>query len=188
MFILVTGAAGSGTSTLGEALARRMNARFIEADSFLWQPTNPPFVEKRPPAERNSLLAQALSEQTSCVVVGSVMGWGNQIESAFALVIFLYVPTEIRVQRLEQREVQRFGRANPAFIAWAAQYDLGLQQGRSLAKHNCWLAARGCKVIRLEGNHSLEELLSEVDRQAPNPSIERDVQGLIPSAAPHVKR
>jgi hypothetical protein len=173
MRILVTGAAGSGTSTLGEALARRRNIRFIEADSFFWQPTHPPFTEKRPPEERNDLLARALREQGSCSVAGSVMGWGSQIESAFDLVIFIHVPTEIRVQRLEQREIRLFGRANPAFIEWAAQYDSGSQEGRSLAKHKAWLAARECQIIRLEGNHSIEALLSEVERQAPDPSITR---------------
>ena len=30
--------------------------------------------------------------------------------------------------------------------------------------------------------------LQMLGHQAPNPSIERDVQGLSPSAAPHVKR
>ena len=170
MRILVTGAAGSGTSTLGEAIASRWSAAFIEADSFFWLPTNPPFTEKRAPEERNHLLGLALSEQASCVVAGSVAGWGGQIENAFGLVIFLYVPTEIRLQRLEHREAQQFGRANPAFLEWAAQYDAGLQEGRSLARHNSWLATRQCQVIRLEGSYSVEESLSKVERQAPNPS------------------
>lgn len=187
MRILVTGAAGSGTSTLGEALARRGSMPFIEADSFFWLPTNPPFAKKRTPEERNLLLGEALSEQTSCVVAGSVMGWGNQVESAFCLIIFLYVPTEVRLQRLEHREVQQFGRSNPAFLEWAAQYDAGSQEGRSLARHNTWLATRQCQVIRLEGNHSVEELLSKVERQAPNPSIDRTSPSK-PGNVSHLKR
>ena len=187
MRILVTGAAGSGTSNLGEAIASRWSTAFIEADSFFWLPTNPPFTEKRTPEERGRLMVQALSEQPSCVVAGSVMGWGSQIENAFGLIIFLHVPTEVRLQRLEHREVQRFGRANPAFLEWAAQYDAGSQEGRSLARHNAWLATRQCQVIRLEGIHSVEEWLSKAERQAPNPSIERTSPGK-PGAASHLKR
>lgn len=186
MHVLVTGAAGSGTSTLGEALASRWNAHFLEADSCYWQPTNPPFTQKRSPEERSTLLRQALQDHSRCVVAGSVMGWSAQVEDAFSLIIFLYVPTEVRLQRLEQREVQLFGKPNPAFLEWAAQYDSGSLEGRSLAKHNAWLATRQCQVVRLEGNHSVAELLSAVEQLAPNPSIESTSPGELRSA-PHVK-
>lgn len=159
--ILVTGAAGAGTSTLGEALADRRGLRFLEADSCYWQPTLPPFTTKRPTAERNALLLQALQADAS-VVAGSVMGWGAEVENVFSLVIFLLVPTDVRLRRLEQRERQRFGRANPAFLEWAAQYDDGPPEGRSLQKHNAWLATRTCPVVRLIGNHTVDELLSRV--------------------------
>jgi uridine kinase len=188
MRVLVTGAAGSGTSTLGKALAQLWNARFLEADSYFWHPTQPPFSQKRLPEERSTLLMQALEAETVAVVAGSVMGWSTQIEDAFSLVIFLYVPTEVRLQRLESREVQRFGKANPAFLEWAAQYDEGLQEGRSLARHNSWLATRECQVIRLVGNHPVTELLAQVEQQAPNPSIEGMPKRLRLLCTPHVKR
>ena len=112
-------------------------------------------------------MVQALNEQASTVIAGSVMGWGCQIENAFDLIIFLYVPTEVRLQRLKQREFQRFGHAiNPAFLEWAAQYDAGPKEGRSLTRHNTWLATRQCQVIRLEGNCSVDVWFSEVERQA----------------------
>ncbi|WP_395669803.1 AAA family ATPase [Rhodoferax sp.] len=170
MRVLITGAAGSGTSTLGEALAQQWNARFLEADSYFWLPTQPPFTQKRLPEERSTLLMQALESERLSVVAGSVMGWGTQVEDAFGLVIFLYVPTEVRLQRLESREVQRYGKANKAFLEWAEQYDEGLQKGRSLAKHKTWLTTRACQVIRLVGNYSVTELLTQIEQQAPNPS------------------
>ena len=105
---------------------------------------------------------QALQSSPAAVVAGSVMGWGAGVESAFDLVVFLHVPTEVRLRRLEAREAGRFGKANPAFLEWAAQYDAGPPEGRSLAKHNAWLAARECPVVRLEGDHALDALLERV--------------------------
>jgi adenylate kinase family enzyme len=186
MHVLVTGAAGSGTSTLGEALASRWNAHFLDADSCYWQPTNPPFVQKRSPEERSRLLCEALQDHSSCVVAGSVMGWGAEVEDAFSLIIFLYVPTEVRLQRLEQREVQLFGEPNPTFLEWASQYDSGLLEGRSLARHNVWLATRQCQVVRFEGNHSVAELLSALEQLVPSPFIEGMSSGELRSAS-HVK-
>jgi hypothetical protein len=99
------------------------------------------------------------------------MGWGTEIEDAFSIIVFLYVPAEVRLRRLQHREVQRFGKADPAFLTWAAQYDAGPSEGRSLAKHNAWLAQRRCTVLRLSGEASVESLVAEVERQAPNPSL-----------------
>ena len=183
MHVLVTGAAGSGTSTLGEALASRWNAHCLDADSCYWQPTNPPYTQKRAPEDRCRLLCEALQDHPSCVVAGSVMGWGAEVEDAFSLIIFLYVPTEVRLQRLEQRELQRFGKPNPAFLEWASQYDSGSLEGRSLTRHNAWLATRQCQVVRLEGNHSVAELLSALEQLAPSPFIENTAPGELRSAS-----
>lgn len=95
------------------------------------------------------------------------MGWGTEVESAFSLVIFLYVPTEVRLRRLKQRELKTFGKVNPAFLQWAAEYDAGTAEGRSLARHEDWLATRECQVMRFHGSQKVAELLSEVERQVP---------------------
>lgn len=58
--------------------------------------------------------------------------------------------TRIRIARIRARERARFGRVNEAFLAWAAQYDVGPREGRSRAKHEAWLAAR-THVLRLDG-------------------------------------
>jgi adenylate kinase family enzyme len=150
MRILITGAAGSGTTTLAQSLAVAMSARHVEADDFFWMPTNVPYTVKRPIEERLKLMEEAL-HAADAVVAGSVMGWGRSLEDAFDLIVFLQVDAGIRVQRLVDRETARFGRADPAFIDWAAQYDDGPPEGRSLARHEAWLSARQCPVLRLTG-------------------------------------
>lgn len=48
----VLGASGSGTTTLARALANHWSAPHADADDYFWVPTNPPYVEKRPEADR----------------------------------------------------------------------------------------------------------------------------------------
>ncbi|MGM0824994.1 MAG: AAA family ATPase [Pseudomonadota bacterium] len=164
MHILITGAAGSGTSTLGKALAKELNASFLEADDFYWLETNPPFTKKRPLEERCRLMMSSLESYPNAVVSGSVMKWGEQIENAFDVVIFLYVEAHIRLKRLREREIYLFGSADPDFLEWAAQYDQGTAPGRSLARHQAWLEKRSCRVIKLEGAMSVSEQI-EILRQ-----------------------
>jgi len=173
MFILITGASGSGTSTLSSALAAELGIAHFEADDYFWLPTTPPFTSKRDRSERLSSIVADLREKQSGIVAGSIMDWGHELENAFDLIVFLYVDTEVRIKRLKQREIERFGSVNPAFLEWAAQYDGGPPEGRSLAKHRAWLEARSCPVVELHGNLSVGERVAAVLREAPNPSFKR---------------
>ena len=99
---------------------------------------------------------------------GSRCGWGDIFIPRFDLVIFLSVPTEIRLARLEQREQRRYGsealapggamhEANVAFMNWAAAYGDGGDDMRSRRRHEKWLAALPCPCLRLDGPLAVEE-------------------------------
>ena len=79
------------------------------------------------------------------------------------------------LQRLRARETMRFGAAAVAaggwrhketeeFIEWASWYDDKASASRSLAKHEAWLAALPCPVLRLDGSQPLPKLVAEVSR------------------------
>ncbi|BDD11489.1 hypothetical protein FUAX_39210 (plasmid) [Fulvitalea axinellae] len=42
MKILIFGASGSGTTTLGKEIAKRAKFTHLDADDYYWKPTNPP--------------------------------------------------------------------------------------------------------------------------------------------------
>lgn len=165
MRIHIMGASGTGATTLGHALASELSVQHLDADAYYWLPTSPPFKEKRSTAERLALLSQDLFSPPGAVLSGSITGWGWTLEGDFDLVVFLYLPANIRVARLREREIARYGAADPAFLDWAAQYDAGPSEGRSLAKHEAWLASMTCPVLRLDQDQSVEERLGIV-RQA----------------------
>lgn len=167
MRVLVTGAAGSGTTTLAAALAQQWAAIAVEADAFLWLPTDPPFTSKRVPEQRRAMFAQELHAHEWCVVAGSVVGWG--VEAMLDLVVFLYVDAAVRLRRLRAREEARFGQVNPAFLQWAAQYDEGPPEGRSLARHEAWLATLNCPVVKLVGELPVVEQVARIAAAVPTP-------------------
>jgi hypothetical protein len=92
---------------------------FFDADDYYWEPSDPPFKEKRPPALRfSTLIADLDSALNGAVVSGSIMNWGLSLEDSFAVIVFLTVPAPIRVERLRARELERFGRIDPEFLEW----------------------------------------------------------------------
>ncbi|HIP76906.1 MAG TPA: adenylate kinase, partial [Kiloniellaceae bacterium] len=52
----ITGASGSGTSTLGRALSEHLGIAQFDTDDFYWQPSDPPYTVKRSAEERLRLL------------------------------------------------------------------------------------------------------------------------------------
>jgi adenylate kinase family enzyme len=169
----VTGAAGSGTTTLGRALAQRLATPHFDTDDVFWLPTDPPYRRKREVDERLRLLAALLGERPSWVLSGSLDSWGAPVVPLFDLVVWLDVPTELRLARLAVRERVRYGQAAIApggpmhaeyqhFLAWAADYDRGLHTGRNRHRHEAWLAELPCKVLRLDGSRPTRSLMHEV--------------------------
>lgn len=170
--IHIVGASGSGTSTLGIALAERLGHPHIDADSLFWLPTDPPFTTQRPRDERQALLAQLLPVAGQWVFSGSALGWATSLEPFYDLVVFLRLDPSVRMDRLRRREVARYGArlegkgemaaASVDFLRWAAAYDsAGLEQ-RSLSGHEAWMASQTAPILRLDSAAPVQDLVAAV--------------------------
>ncbi len=60
MKLLIIGASGSGTTTLGKALSEVTDFTHLDVDYYYWKPTNPPFQEKKLVTERQENLQKRL--------------------------------------------------------------------------------------------------------------------------------
>jgi hypothetical protein len=160
--IHITGASGAGCTTLGLALASRLEWPLLDTDDYYWHATVPLFQQKREPAERNVLLKRDLAAHPQCVISGSVMRWESDLDDAFDLVVFLHVPDEVRMARLIVRETERFGTPDAEFIEWAATYETADLTTRSLALHRQWLAERRCDIMPITGNYTVEDCVARI--------------------------
>ena len=61
--IHILGASGSGTTTLGRALAERLQGPHFDTDDYFWLPTDPPYTQRRERTERQRLLMDDLTAQ-----------------------------------------------------------------------------------------------------------------------------
>jgi adenylate kinase family enzyme len=172
MHVHVTGASGSGTTSLGAALAQKLGVLHLDSDDFFWLPTDPPFTTPRARNERATLLAgQALPER-SWILSGSALGWATLVEPLFDLIVFLRVEPALRMERLRQRELARYGaRIQPGgdmvaksreFMEWAASYDNAGPEIRSLVGHNQWLTTQTCPALWLDSSRAISNLVDEV--------------------------
>ena len=170
--IHITGASGSGTTTLGAAVARAIEARHLDADDFAWLPTKPPFVQRREPEERSAMFMAAIAGVERWVLSGSLLRWNDEPTPLFDLVVFLHIPPDVRLARLSARERARYGaeidpggsqyESNQAFMAGALGYESGEYPVQNLLNARAWLARLACPVLEIEGAIPLDESLAAV--------------------------
>ncbi|MEO6520518.1 MAG: adenylate kinase [Mucilaginibacter sp.] len=160
MKIYIFGAAGSGTTTQGLHLAMNLNIPYFDSDNYFWEDTPVPFTIRRDPQHRNTMVKSDTNKLDSYVIGGgSLPNWNNFWLSAFDLVVFLYIPAEIRIKRLKERELERYGNeifSNQArnlqyneFIAWCTGYDNDTASGRTLSVHRHWIQKFNCPVLQI---------------------------------------
>ena len=171
--IHLTGASGSGVTTLGRALADRLALPHHDSDDYFWLPTAPPYQTVRAAADRLRLMHEMFVPRLDWVLSGSVTGWGEELAPLFNLVVFVTTPREVRLQRLRAREAARFGADAVApggwrheeaesFVEWASHYEAGDREGRNLAKHEGWLASLPCPVVRVDGSRPIADLVEQL--------------------------
>ncbi|MDQ1095502.1 MULTISPECIES: adenylate kinase [Chryseobacterium] len=168
MKLHIFGASGSGVTTLGYALSAETGLAYFDSDDYFWIKTKIPFTEKRNPDERNRLIMKDLEAAGKWILGGSTFTWGNNLFPDFDLVVFLYVPAEVRMERLKKREWERYGdiifkdaersRLHKEFITWAEGYDFKTElTNRTLKAHQAWLEQLKCPVLKIIGTQPVEE-------------------------------
>jgi adenylate kinase family enzyme len=170
--IHILGASGSGTSTLGSALAHRLGVPHADSDSFYWLPTTPPYTTPRPAEDRQRLLKLRLPTFGNWVFSGAATKWAAPLEPFYDLVVFLRLDPTIRMARLRQREAARWGArilpggdmaaTNAQFIAWAEAYDTAGSLRRGLVTHEAWLADQPAPTLRLDSGAPVGDLVAAV--------------------------
>jgi adenylate kinase family enzyme len=168
----ITGASGCGVTTLGAALAARLGSVHIDTDDHYWMATDPPYQQKREVSARLERIAAEQARTGRWVMTGTLDRWAEPAIADAGLIVFIQVPTPVRLERLRAREKARFGDAllpggamyetHREFMSWAAHYDDGTLPGRSRPKHEKWLAALSKPVLRLDGTLPTQILVEAV--------------------------
>ncbi|HOY06051.1 MAG TPA: AAA family ATPase [Saprospiraceae bacterium] len=166
----ILGAPGSGVTSLGKELAQRLGITHFDTDDYHWFTDDAlPYRRRRNPDHRRQLLSRDLDNHQKWVLSGSLCGWGDVYIPRFEKVVYLWLPAEVREQRIRERELLRYGadRIGPGgdlhvvfekFLTWATAYDEAGENIRSRPKEMEWLAALSCPVQKIEVELPLADL------------------------------
>ncbi|MEM8510554.1 MAG: AAA family ATPase [Bacteroidota bacterium] len=171
MKIHIFGPAGAGTTTLGKALATD-NMPYFDVDDYRWEKTVIPFTTKLPNHVRQQNMLADIAPYKSWIIGGELINWDDFIKDVFDLVVFVYVPQDIRIDRIKKREYERYGdkiyheplymEKMAKFIAWIRKYEDDTFAGSSKRKHLNWLKTIQCPILKIEGDTTTEERINAI--------------------------
>lgn len=167
--IIITGPSGAGKTTLGELAAGELGCIFADIDEYIWRKdTELPFTAMYSKEEKISRLQSAISGCERFVMAGSMDSFHEHFDPYFELAVHLCADAQIRVRRVHERALKRFGERvlqggdmyedHQKMLDDIAGYDHGIG-GCTLQRHESWLSSLECRVIRLDGAEPPEKNL-----------------------------
>jgi len=169
--IQVIGAAGTGKSTLCKYISEKTGACWIDTDKYLWKDQD--FTEQYPIKERFEMYNYDIKKHMDYIVSGSVHTWNPEGFHDREVLVLLRLNEEVRMKRLYDRELLRFGermlqggdhyQLTCEFLEWCKTYLTEDENAvNSLACHMRLLNEASCKTLILYSNQSLDALCSSV--------------------------
>lgn len=166
--INIFGSSGSGSTTLAKKIAENYHYQFIDVDDYLWKKTDPPFTDRYTNDEALALIKEALDDRPA-VIAGSLVGIGDELKPYICLFVYINLDKEIRIKRINEREIRRFGdRILPGgdlydqhqnFLQWVSEYEDNSETQRSRRQHLLWLEDVSVPVLKITDEMPLDELL-----------------------------
>ena len=157
--ICVCGLNGSGKTTLTSALAKELNFKHMDIEQYYFTSTGNPYASSRTREEVERLLLADI-EQNPCFVFSAVNGdMIPEINKNYSLVVYLDVPLDMRMKRIRQRAIAKFGNR---VLLGGDMYEqeekfFAYVEKRTPEKIENWLKTISHKVIRLDGTKPIQE-------------------------------
>ena len=161
MGLIICGMNGSGKSTLGRALAEHLGWRFVDNEDLYFPKSDLvcPYAVERTKDEVERLLLEEIRRDERFVFAAVRGNYGEDVLPYYKAAVLMEVPREIRLQRVQQRSVNRFGdRALPGGDLYESEkrfYDLIAARPDDYATR--WLGALEIPVLRVDGTRALGE-------------------------------
>src|ERR1043165_5162205 len=166
MHIHIFGSSGSGVTSLGKALGQTLQTPYFDTDDYYWEKTDPPFQVTTDINERKKKLLADLGTTDKWILGGSLGRWADFIKNDFDIAVYLWLPTDIREERLIKREKERgegtLSKSSLDFIYWALAYDDNNREGRNKKRHEEWMSTLKCPLVRIETDISVQDKIKTI--------------------------
>jgi len=165
--IIVFGLNGSGKSTLGKVLADALDYKHMDIEDYYFIESDIPYTLERTRDEYLSLMLEDIKEHKNFVLSAVKGSFGEEISSLYRLAVFIEVPYEIRIDRVQQRAIDKFGdRVKKGGDMYESEKKfLEFVKTRTHTSVEKWSETLKCNIIHVDGTKKIidnVELIKDV--------------------------
>lgn len=168
MGIMICGLNGVGKSTLGAALAEKLNLYLIDHERLYFpaRDVTNPYAAPRTHEEVQKILLRELAGHKNFVFTAVKGNYDESICSLFQYVVLLHVPKEIRMQRVKNRSLQKFGERLLPGGDLQEQEERFFNFVQSRPEHlvEDWVRTLNCPVLRADGTVPIEDNVRKITK------------------------
>ena len=163
--IMIIGPSGSGKTSLGKMVADKLGYPYFDVDDYIWRrDTEEPYTVMYSREEKINRLSKDIFPYEHFVMAGSMSSFHYAFDDKFDMMVFLYAEPAVRIQRVHERAVERFGErvleggdlyeSHLRFLDDNRRYEKN--GSPNLNEQREWLNNMSCMKIELDGKVDLE--------------------------------
>jgi len=155
--IIINGASGTGKTTLGLELAKRLDFFFMDLDDYYRNKDTGISCSNEDEIRKN--IVEDIARHPNFVMSGSIIGeLLTEVRPYIDYVVLLFASTETRVNRVKARTAAEYGNR---IMPGGDMYDIAELFYKDVKRSNpkkfeLWSSSFICPVIRLDGEKSIE--------------------------------
>lgn len=167
--IIVCGLNGVGKSTLGKALAEKLNFYFIDNEDLYFPKTDSKYMYAIPRTreEVEKLFFSEIKAHGDFVFASVKGDYGESVYPFFQYAVWIDVPKDIRIKRVKNRSFQKFGNR---MLVGGDLYEqeekfFKLVESRAENMVEEWIQNLNCPIIKIDGTKPIEENINFIIKQ-----------------------
>lgn len=162
--IIIFGANGSGKTTLGRELAHILDFKHMDIEDYYFRKSEIPYTNARSREECIDLMLADIKKHRTFVISAVTGDFGETVPQFYKLAVYISAPKEIRMKRIKQREVERFG---DRVLEGGDMYEQRQRfhdfvASRSLERIEKWAETLMCPMLRIDGTKDYRKTATDI--------------------------
>lgn len=155
--IAIIGANGSGKTTLGKYLAELLNYKHMDVEDYYFRESEIPYANPRTREEVQELMLADIKKHNQFILSSVNCDFGDEINTLYDYIIYIKAPLDIRLERVKQRSLDRFG---SRVLEGGDMYEqeqkfFNFVAARTMDKTDAWLQDVKCPVFYVDGKEPI---------------------------------
>ncbi len=163
--IIIIGLNGSGKSTISRELAGLLNYKRMDVEDYYFLDSDIPYSKSRTLEEVKQLMLDDIKIYRNYVFSSVGCNWGYEINSTYKLAVLLYAPLQVRLERIKQREITRFGNrvleGGDMYESQKQFYDMVASRSAEDIKQQAY--SLSCPVLEINATLPVKEILGLIN-------------------------